>query len=215
MKKVGIIGASGMAGSAIYKLASEQPEIEVTGIVRNKAKAEEVLGKDASLLIGDVFDMNDSLLEKFDVIVDAFSTIPDKAADQVTLAKKLVSLAKKSKARVIFILGGGSLHTGADHHLVVEDVAAMEGSDAWINTPRQQLKELEYLRGVDDVDWVGISPSMIFEAGPATDYIMGEDELLYNDKNESKVTSGTMAKVVVGEIINPNHHQQRITVVNK
>ena len=93
MKKVGIIGASGMAGSAIYKLASEQPEIEVTGIVRNKAKAEEVLGKDASLLIGDVFDMNDSLLEKFDVIVDAFSTIPDKAADQVTLAKKLVSLA--------------------------------------------------------------------------------------------------------------------------
>lgn len=215
MKKVGIIGASGMAGSAIYELASEQPELEVTGIVRNKAKAEKVLGSDADLLIGDILDMNDSLLEKFDVIVDAFGTSPEKAADQITLAKKLITIAKRNKARVIFILGAGSLYTGEDHHLVVEDIAAMDGADAWINTPRQQLKELEFLNNIDDVDWLGISPSMLFEAGPATDYIVGEDELLYNAKNESKVTSGTMAKLVVSEILSPEHSQERITIVNE
>ena len=215
MKKVGIIGASGMAGSAIYKLASEQPELEVTGIVRNKAKAEKVLGSDANLLIGNILDMNDSLLEKFDVIVDAFGTSPEKAADQITLAKKLITIAKRNKARVIFILGAGSLYTGEDHHLVVEDIAAMDGADAWINTPRQQLKELEFLNNIDDVDWLGISPSMLFEAGPATDYIVGEDELLYNAKNESKVTSGTMAKLVVSEILSPEHSQERITIVNE
>lgn len=215
MKKVGIIGASGMAGSAIYKLASQQPELEVTGIVRNKAKAEKVLGSDANLLIGNILDMNDSLLEKFDVIVDAFGTSPEKAADQVTLAKKLITIAKKNKARVIFILGAGSLHTGEDHHLVVEDIAAMDGADAWINTPRQQLKELEFLNNIDDVDWLGISPSMLFEAGPATDYIIGEDELLYNAENESKVTSGTMAKLVVSEILSPEHSQERITIVDE
>lgn len=215
MQKVGIIGASGMAGSAIYKLANEQPELEVTGIVRNKAKAEKVLGSDANLLIGNILDMNDSLLEKFDVIVDAFGTSPEKAADQVTLAKKLITIAKRNKARVIFILGAGSLYTGEDHHLVVEDIAAMDGADAWINTPRQQLKELEFLNNINDADWLGISPSMLFEAGPATDYIVGEDELLYNAENESKVTSGTMAKLVVSEILNPEHHQERITIVNK
>lgn len=215
MKKVGIIGASGMAGSAIYELASEQPELEVTGIVRNKAKAEKVLGSNANLLIGNILDMNDSLLEKFDVIVDAFGTSPEKAADQITLAKKLITIAKRNKARVIFILGAGSLYTGEDHHLVVEDIAAMDGADAWINTPRQQLKELEFLNNVNDVDWLGISPSMLFEAGPATDYIVGEDELLYNAENESKVTSGTMAKLVVSEILNPEHSQERITIVNE
>lgn len=215
MQKVGIIGASGMAGSAIYKLASQQPELEVTGIVRNRAKAEKVLGSDANLLIGNILDMNDSLLEKFDVIVDAFGTSPEKAADQVTLAKKLITIAKRNKARVIFILGAGSLYTGEDHHLVVEDIAAMDGADAWINTPRQQLKELEFLNNIDDVDWLGISPSMLFEAGPATDYIVGEDELLYNAENESKVTSGTMAKLVVSEILNPEHSQERITIVNE
>lgn len=37
--KVGIIGASGMAGSAIYDLAKQNPEIDVTGIVRHESKA--------------------------------------------------------------------------------------------------------------------------------------------------------------------------------
>lgn len=39
MTKVGIIGASGMAGSAIYQLAEQQNELEITGIVRNEDKA--------------------------------------------------------------------------------------------------------------------------------------------------------------------------------
>ena len=59
MIKVGIIGASGMAGSAIYKLASQQAELEVTGIIRNEEKAKKVLGADANLLGGDVFTIDD------------------------------------------------------------------------------------------------------------------------------------------------------------
>ena len=43
--KVGIIGASGMAGSAIYKLASENKDLEVTGIVRIKKRPKEFLAK--------------------------------------------------------------------------------------------------------------------------------------------------------------------------
>lgn len=213
MQKVGIIGASGMAGSAIYQLASQQPKLEVTGIVRNETRAKEVLGNDANLLIGDVLEMDDSLLEKFDVIVDAFGTSPDKAEDQIKLAQKLIALARKNKARAIFILGAGSLYAGQDHHLVVEDIAKVPGSNSWINTPRQQLKELEFLKGVDDVDWLGISPAMTFEAGDATDYRLGKDELLYNN-DKSIVTSKTMAKLVVKEILIPEHHQERITLVN-
>lgn len=215
MIKVGIIGASGMAGSAIYKLATKQENLDVTGIVRNKEKAEKVLGADANLLIGDILSMDASLLKEFDVLVDAFGTAPADADQQVTLAKKLTSLAKDSDERVIFILGAGSLYTGDDHHLVVEDIEKMPGSEEWVNIPKQQLKELEYLRAIKNVDWVGISPSMEFEAGPETDFKMGHDELLFNHAKESKVTSGTMARVVVNEILKPEHHQERITVVNK
>lgn len=204
-----------MAGSAAYELASSRPDIEVTGIVRHKEKAEKVLGKDANLIYGDVLSMDDSILKKFDIIVDALGTTPDEADKQITLAKKLVNLARDNKIKLIFILGAGSLVTGEDKHLVVDDIEKIPGSESWINTPRQQLKELEYLRQVDDVDWMGISPSMQFVAGSETDYELGNDELLYNDAGDSEVTSGTMARVIVNEIENPEYTRERITVVNK
>lgn len=215
MKKVAIIGASGMAGSAIYKLAIQNPRLEVIGIVRHEDKARKVLGDKANLLIADVLTIDDSKLAAFDVLIDAFGTTPDHAADQITLAKKLIKVARESKARVILILGAGSLHTGADHHLFVKDIEKIPGSDKWINTPKQQLKELDYLETVKDVDWLGISPAADFSAGPATDYLLGKDDLLKNKKGESKTNSGTMAEIVVSETAEPLHHQQRITVANK
>ena len=212
--KVGVIGASEMAGSAIYKLAKQNLEIDVTGIVRHESKAKKVLGDDAKLIVGDIFALSDNILDKFDVIIDAFGTDHKNAEEHVLLAKKLINLVRKNKIRVIFILGAGSLHTGDDEHLVVDDIAQMDNADTWINTPRQQLKELEYLNSIDDVDWLGISPALQFEAGPATEYIEGTDELLYNKDGDSKLTSGTMATVVIKETVDSVHHQERITIAN-
>ena len=212
--KVGVIGASEMAGSAIYKLAKQNLEIDVTGIVRHESKAKKVLGDDAKLIVGDIFALSDNILDKFDVIIDAFGTDPKNAEEHVILAKKLINLVRKNKIRVIFILCAVSLHTGDDEHLVVDDIAQMDNADTWINTPRQQLKELEYLNSIDDVDWLGISPALQFEAGPATEYIEGTDELLYNKDGDSKLTSGTMATVVIKETVDSVHHQERITIAN-
>ena len=128
------------------------------------------------------------------MIVDAFGTKPEKARDQVKLATKLCGLAKNKDIRVIFILGAGSLRTGIDNHLVVEDIKKLTGSENWINTPKEQLNE----------------------AGPeAAVYMLGNDTLLYNNNNESKVTSGTMARLVVNEIVHPEHHKERITLVDE
>lgn len=159
--------------------------------------------------------MSDDSLSKFDVIVDAFGTSPDKANDQVVLAQKLVELASENHQRLIFILGAGSLVTGADHHRGVEDIAKVPGSEAWINTPRQQLKELTCLETVKDVDWVGNSPSLSFIPGKAAGhYVIGCDDLLFNDEGKSEVTARTMAQLIVNEIMQPSHHQERITVIN-
>lgn len=129
MIRVGIIGASGMAGSAIYKLASTKKDLNVTGIVRNESKARKILGDDANLISGDIFALNDSLLSRFDVIVDAYGTSPENADRQVKLAEKLVVLARKQKIRLIFILGAGSLKTGKDKHLFVDDIEKMPGAE--------------------------------------------------------------------------------------
>lgn len=215
MKKVGIIGASGMAGRAIYKLVTNNSQLEPTGIIRNEDKARKVLGNNANLLIGDALAMDNEELTRFDVLVDALGTMPAQADQQIELAKKLIEVARQSKARVIFILGAGSLKTGEDHHLFVKDLEKLPNAESWVNTPRQQLKELQFLKTINDVDWLGISPSANFTAGPATNYILGKDELLKNKAGESKTNSGTMAEVIVSEIIEPVHHKQRITVANE
>lgn len=214
MTKIGIIGATGHAGQALVP-ASLKAGFEVTGIVRNKEKAHKLFGTDLPLIVKDALKLNSEDLKNFDVIIDSFATMPNLAEEHVELAKNLVSIAKTNNQRLIFILGAGSLLTGEDHHLNVEDISKTPGAENWINIPKQQLKELEYLRTVKDVDWVGISPANIFQPGPASDKILyGKDELLYNNKGESISTTGSMAKVIVDEIGNPKHHQTRFTIAN-
>lgn len=66
--KVEVIGASGMA----EWLTKENPQTDITGIVRRESKAKEILGNDANLIVDDVFAIHDSMINKFDVIIDAF-----------------------------------------------------------------------------------------------------------------------------------------------
>lgn len=214
MTKVAIIGASGMAGSAIYQQAAGNEGLAVTGIIRDEAKARQVLGSSANLLVGDVLTLSTATLGEFDIIVDAFNPGPAHADQQLDLAKKLVRVAHQHPARLIFILGAGSLRTGSDRHHFVEDIAKTPGADKWINTPRQQLKEYQYLMTVNDVDWLGISPSAMFVPGPASKYVIGGDDLLVNGDGQSQVTAGTMAKLVINEVCAPHYHQQRITVID-
>lgn len=56
---------------------------------------------------------------------------------------------------------------------------------------------------------------MSFVASKAAEhYVIGGNDLLFNQDGKSEVTAGTMAQVVVNEIINSKHHQERITVVD-
>lgn len=215
MSKIGIIGATGMAGSATFKEAVAAG-LDVTAIVRNAAKAKEMLGSDSQILEKDAFELTQEDLAGFDVIVNAFSTAPAKAYRHVDLAAHLVRLLREcGSPRVLFILGAGSLHTGSDHHLVVEDIRKMPGADAWVATPENQLSELHFLQEVKNVNWVGISPGASFVAGPAAEKILyGENELLADATGKSETTAGTMAKVIVKEILEPSHEKERFTVAN-
>lgn len=149
----------------------------MTAIVRNAKKVREMFGKQVKVIENDVFDLTKTDLSDFDVIVDSFATSPDKSYLQVDLAAKLVSFFRETTSpRLIFILGAGSLHTGEDHHLFVDDIAKTPGSDAWIVIPQSQLAELEFLRNVKNVNWVGVSPGAEFKVGPkATSVAYGRE----------------------------------------
>ena len=209
--KIAIIGATGMAGQAIYKEAVSRGH-EVTGIVRDKVKAKEVLGENANIVATDVFNLQKSDLSGFDVVVNAFSAVPDKAYLHVDLAAKLVALFRETESpRLFFILGAGSL-LDQNERLFVETIKTLPGSDAWVSIPVNQYKELQFLRNVSNVNWVGVSPSATFAAGEKHTPVLGKDHLLTAADGESHTTSGTMAVAILNEIENPSVFKDRFTV---
>lgn len=212
--KIGIIGATGKAGQDIYREAVQRGE-EAVALVRDAAKARELLGAETVVVEKDAFELTAEDLAGFHAVVNAFAVAPDEAHRHLDLSRQLVETAPSSaedSPRLVFILGAGSLTNPATGELAIEDIRKAPGSEAWINIPAQQLKQLEYLRTVDTADWVGVSPQMIFAPGEATTPKLGRDELLTAADGESHTTTGTMAAAILDELQSPAHRSTRFTV---
>ncbi|TPF02649.1 NADH-flavin reductase [Weissella paramesenteroides] len=217
MTKVGIIGATGMAGSATFK-AAQNAGLDVTAIVRNADKAKQNLGSDIQILETDAFNLTKSNLEQFDVVVDAFATAPEQAYLHTDLAAHLVAVLRETDSpRLIFILGAGSsfVGNGEQRHYAYDDIKADPNNAAWQSIPENQLYELNFLKDVKNVNWTGISPGQLFVPGElATKILYGKDDMLFDEQGRSQTTSETMAKAIIDEIITPAHKQERFIVTN-
>lgn len=217
MTKVGIIGATGMAGSATFK-AAQNAGLDVTAIVRNADKAKQNLGSDIQILETDAFNLTKSDLEQFDVVVDAFATAPEQAYLHTDLAAHLVAVLRETDSpRLIFILGAGSsfVGNGEQRHYAYDDMKADPNNAAWQSIPENQLYELNFLKDVKNVNWTGISPGQLFVPGElATKILYGKDDMLFDEQGRSQTTSETMAKAIIDEIITPAHKQERFIITN-
>ncbi|WP_404975603.1 NAD(P)H-binding protein [Weissella paramesenteroides] len=217
MTKVGIIGATGMAGSATFK-AAQNAGLDVTAIVRNADKAKQNLGSDIQILETDAFNLTKSDLEQFDVVVDTFATAPEQAYLHTDLAAHLVAVLRETDSpRLIFILGAGSsfVGNGEQRHYAYDDIKADPNNAAWQSIPENQLYELNFLKDVKNVNWTGISPGQLFVPGElATKILYGKDDMLFDEQGRSQTTSETMAKAIIDEIITPAHKQERFIVTN-
>lgn len=214
--KITIIGATGMAGSALVTEALKRGHT-VTALARSAEKLATLpANPNLTTLVQDAFTLTKAKLANSDVVIDAFATDPRQAYLHVDLAAHLVHQLRETKTpRLVFILGAGSLFTGDDHHLFVDDIASDPQAAAFLSVPQNQLKELNFLRAVDNVNWVGVSPAANFHPGTATLALTGRDDLLVNDAGESVTSAGTMAVAILDEIETPQHHNTRFTVANK
>lgn len=212
--KIAIIGATGMAGTALYKESVSRGH-EVTAIVRHKDKAISLFGEDVKVIDKDVFELTKSDIDGFDVIVNAFATAPNKAYHHQDLAAKLVHMFRETESpRLFFVLGAGSLLDENDK-LLLDTLKSIPDVASWISIPIEAYKALEFLRSIENVNWVGVSPSVEFVPGEATVPVIGKDHLLTSTEGKSIVTSGTMAVAILDEIEHPQFIRTRFTVCNQ
>ncbi|MGG3497245.1 NAD(P)-dependent oxidoreductase [Peribacillus simplex] len=208
--KIGIIGASGKAGSMILKEALTRGH-EVTAIVRDQAKVQ-IQG--ASVQEKDLFDLKAEDIKAFDVVVNAFGAAPGKEHLHVDAGKILIDAMKGAPQTTLIVVGGaGSLFV--DEAKTIRVLETPEFPKEYFATAYNQSKNLEDLNNATGIQWTFISPSAFFDPqGNRTgEYKLGKDNLLVNSKGESYVSYADFALAVLDEIENPQHINQRFTVV--
>ncbi|WHX66493.1 NAD(P)-dependent oxidoreductase [Peribacillus frigoritolerans] len=208
--KIGIIGASGKAGSLILKEALTRGH-EVTAIVRDEARVQ-IQG--ASVLEKDIFDLKAEDIKEFDVVVNAFGAAPGKEHLHVDAGKILIEAMKGAPQTKLIVVGGaGSLFV--DEAKTIRVLDTPEFPKEYFATAFNQSKNLGDLQNATDIQWTFISPSAFFDPqGNRTGrYKLGKDNLLVNSKGESYVSYADFALAVLDEMENPQHINQRFTVV--
>ncbi|MED3834543.1 NAD(P)-dependent oxidoreductase [Peribacillus frigoritolerans] len=208
--KIGIIGASGKAGSLILKEALTRGH-EVTAIVRDEARVQ-IQG--ASVLEKDIFNLKEEDIKEFDIVVNAFGAAPGKEHLHVDAGKILIEAMKGAPQTKLIVVGGaGSLFV--DEAKTIRVLDTPEFPKEYFATAFNQSKNLGDLQNATDIQWTFISPSAFFDPqGNRTGrYKLGKDNLLVNSKGESYVSYADFALAVLDEIENPQHINQRFTVV--
>ncbi len=209
--KIGIIGATGKAGSLIMKEAKSRDH-EVTAIVRDSQKLPEE--EAAAVLEKDIFDLDANDLKQFDAVVNAFGVPPEKAEQHVEAGRSLINALKEAKETRLLVVGGaGSLFVDEARTTRLNETPEFpEAFKAIALNQSQNLADLEQAEGVQ---WTFLSPAAFFDPeGKRTGrYQIGEDAFLVNRKGKSYISYKDYAIALVDEIENGWHINKRFTVV--
>lgn len=72
---------------------------------------------------------------------------------------------------------------------------------------------LNDLMAEKSIDWVFFSPAGILESGQRTKkFRLGKDDLIVNNKGESKISVQDYAVAMIDELEKPAHHRERFTI---
>jgi hypothetical protein len=214
MKKIVLIGASGFIGSAILKEALDRG-LNVTAVVRYPEKIT-IVHKNLVKTEGDV-SFSDTVAEVSkgaDVVISAYNPgwkNPDIAKETTLVYKAILEGVRKSGVKRFLVVGGAaSLFISPGKRLM--DAGVIPESFL----PAVKALADVYLIDLTDeksIDWVFFSPAGIIEPGQRTGkFRLGKDDMIVNEKGESKISVQDYAVAMIDEVEKPVHHRERFTI---
>jgi putative NADH-flavin reductase len=209
--KIGVIGASGKAGSLIAAEAKGRGH-EVTAIVRDKAKVE---GKGYTILEKDLFKLTAEDIKQFEMVICAFGTPFDGSANELhqTAADHFIKIFKAAPDTRLMVIGGaGSLYTDSGKkRQALEDIP-----EEWRGVPASAAKAFEKFKA-SGINWTYFSPAFFFdpEGKHTGKYTPGTDFVFNNKQGESYLSYADAAVALVDEAENGFYVQKRFTAVSE
>lgn len=211
--KIAIIGATGFVGENIVKEAVSRG-LDVTAMARNIDKLNIDNVKKISV---DVYDKEAlaETLKGFDVVLSAFNSgwnNPNIYDDFMKGSRNIQDAVKIAGVKRLIVVGGaGSLYVDEKTQLIDTDEFPEEFK-LGASGARDYLNEL---KSEKDLDWVFFSPAIemnpTIKTGRTGKYRLGKDQPVFNENNQSILSVEDLAVVLLDELENPKHHQERFT----
>ena len=208
--KIAIIGANGKTGVNLVNEALKQG-YDVTAIVRNK----EYKNDDVKVVYKDVLELTKAALEGFDAVISAFAaSTPETFPLHKKVAAHLANALSGTKTRLLVIGGAGTLYVDD------KQTMAMDTPDfppEYMGVARATAKSFFELKDRSDVLWTYVSPAGDYDANGARTgkYVLGDDNLILNSKNESYISYADLALAVIDELKNGAFVHKRFTAVGE
>ncbi len=201
MTSIALLGATGNVGSRLLDEALSRGH-RVTALVREPARL--ASRADLNVVAGDAKDPQAAkALSGHDVLVSSLR-FADIAPDT------LIDFARATGIPRLLIVGGAA-------SLKLPDGSRLFDAPAFPAEYRSEagagIATLDALRGVSDLDWVFVSPQMVFAPGTRTGrFRLGDDTLLFDAAGDSHISYEDFAMALLDEVERPVHHRTRFTV---
>ena len=198
--KVAVLGASGRAGSEITKELAARGHT-VTAIARKPEAIPSTPG--VTPVAGDASDPAalPDLIKGSDAVISALHF--DVPAEAILAALKTAGVPR------LLVTGGAASLEVAPGVLLIDTPAFPE---EWKPLAVGGLDFLKALRGETQIDWTFFSPAALIEEGPRLGrFRTGTDQLIVDDKGDSKISFADYAIAMVDELEQHNHSRARFT----
>jgi putative NADH-flavin reductase len=204
--KVVLYGATGNAGSRILTELLLRDH-KVTAVARNPSSLPAgVESKQDDL--SDV-DRIATTISGADAVVSAYGPPPDDTDQLLGVIERLIAAVKKvGKIRLIVVGGAASLEVAPGVSLL----ASGHLPAPWVPIAVSHDKALKLLQS-SNIDWTYFSPAAFFEPGERTGkFRLGTNELITDEKGESRISMEDYAIALVDELENPKHARARFSI---
>jgi putative NADH-flavin reductase len=215
MSKVVVFGAGGKAGRAVVQEAISRGH-EVTAVVRDPAKYDDLAGERVQLVVGDVTNVHSvaAVAAGHDI---AISAVYDMASAPepffVGAAHALLESLPAAGVTRALIIGLASNLEYAPGQRIMDGPEFPEG---FLEFSKGHAAGLDVFRSATtDLDWLVVTPPMVLDEGPRTGtYRVGGDQLLTQEDGTSHLSYADLAIALLDEAETPKNHKVRISVAD-
>jgi len=205
---IALYGATGKSGSRILTELLSRGH-QVTAIVRHPDKLAVQPG--LTVIQGDVAsaDVIAPRIKGSDAVISAYGPPPDDTDQLLPATSNLIEAVKEASVPRLLVVGGaGSLEVAPG--VTVIDSGHLPAE--WMPIAVSHAKALEMLKE-SSINWTYFSPAGFFVPGERTGkFRLGTDQLIANEKGDSRISLEDYAIALVDELESPKHERRRFTI---